>query len=351
MSFRKLSTLILIAASVLAATSCKDDKETTVAPSLSGILKFNSEEFVTPGQLVKMTPYGVSHPEKKGLGYSWKVTPGMKTMDTTRLETGLSPDGKESDGSFSYRFRDSLATYTINCTAFAKGYTSSYSTAYVTVVKPGLDGSVTGTGIKAGDPSIKFQGEDYYYISHNGLDWMRNNLASNSYGAPYANSNVVGNILGRFYSYEEAMQACPEGWRLPTDKEWTELAAAVSGKAAAEEHTTIRDIAADFMADAKMNLETMWDYWPEVGEITNKSGLSALPSGYANLGTKEDGKYPMATFKGIYEYAIFWTADKVADEEGMAYYRYIICDQPDMFVEKGDVKSFGASVRCVRESE
>ncbi len=351
MSFQKLSTLILIAAAALALTSCKDDDTASASPSLGGMLKFNSETFVKPGQLVKMTPHGAIHPDGKELGYHWKVTPGMKTADTTRLETGLGPDGKPSDGSFSYRFNDSLATYTVTCAAFAKGYTSSYSTAYITIVQPGLNGSITGTGIKEDDPNIEFQGNDYYYVSHNGLDWMRNNLANSSYGAPYENASIVSDIFGRFYSYEEAMKACPEGWRLPTDKEWAELASSINGKEAKGEHETISDIAAEFMADAKMNLETMWEYWPEVGEITNKSGISIIPSGYANLGNQEEGKYPFASFKGIYEYAIFWTADQVADEEGMAYYRYLVCDQPDMFIGKGDMKTFGANVRCVRESE
>ena len=62
-----------------------------------------------------------------------------------------------------------------------------------------------------------------------------------------------------------------------------------------------------------------------------------------------DGKYPYANFKGDYEYAAFWTADMA--EEGMAYYRYLICDQPDMQIGKGDVNTLGASVRCVRESK
>jgi hypothetical protein len=50
------------------------------------------------------------------------------------------------------------------------------------------------------------------------------------------------------------------------------------------------------------------------------------------------------------KYAVVWTADVVENEEGMAYYRYIINDQPDLMIGKGDRKSFGASVRCVRSN-
>ena len=35
----------------------------------------------------------------------------------------------------------------------------------------------------------------------------------------------------------------------------------------------------------------------------------------------------------------------------MAYYRYLICDQPDMMIAKGDPKAFGASIRCVRDAQ
>ncbi len=350
MSFRKLTPLFILAAVLTTAVSCKDDEETEVAPYLNGNLSFNVEAFVTPNQIVTMKPSGASHPDGKGVGYSWKVTPGMEKSDTVRLQNGLSPDGKESDGSFTYEFPDSLATYTVSCTAFAKDYSSLTASANVTVVQPGLDGSITGTGIKASDPKIKDGDVDYYYISHDGLDWMRTNLANPAYGSPYANAEAASDVLGRFYSYEEAMKACPEGWRLPTDKEWRELAAKINEKSAAEAFAIIPEIAADLMGDVKFNLITMWEYWPEVGDITNKGEIAILPAGYANLGEKKNGRYPMATYKGLGEYAIFWTSDKAADEEGMAYYRYLICDQPDMHVGKGDMKTFGASVRCVRES-
>jgi uncharacterized protein (TIGR02145 family) len=83
-----------------------------------------------------------------------------------------------------------------------------------------------------------------------------------------------------------------------------------------------------------------------------------IPAGYAMLGKKDNSAkndefqeytYPTAIFKGYMEYAAFWTADTVADEEGMAYYRYIIANQPDLMIGKADTKSFGASVRCIRK--
>ena len=351
MSLRKLNSFILAASMILAAVSCKKD-ETEVSPSLNGNLTFQIDEFVTPGFVAKMTPKGLSHPDGKGIGYYWKVTPGMTYADTTRLESGLNSDGYATDGTFTYWFSDSLATYTVACTGFAEGYANSYTSKYVTVVKGGLDGSVTGTSLMARDPHITVDGLTYYYVSHNGLDWFRNNLANPSYGAPYVNAEAMSDVFGRYYSYEEALKACPEGWRLPTDAEWRSMAESVNSASTSKDHDIIPGIAASFMADAEFNSNKMWEYWPAVGEITNSSMLSIIPCGYTNLGTKaQDGKYPTAAFYGVYDYAAFWTADKVESEEGMAYYRYLIVDQPDMQISKGDINTLGVSVRCVRESK
>ncbi len=109
----------------------------------------------------------------------------------------------------------------------------------------------------------------------------------------------------------------------------------------------------------------MWEYWPAVGEITDAAGISMIPAGFTSLGTADPNSeenaeksplrphmeflYPGAVFQGVKEYAVFWTGDLVEGEPGMAYYRYIIADQPDLQIGKGDINTFGASVRCVRK--
>lgn len=340
MSFRKLY-LLVFAVVALAAASCKKDDESTVYPSLEGSLSFYVPEFVVPGQIVKMVPEGISHPEGGGLGYSWKVTPGDKS-DTTKLENGI------GDGSYTYQFPDELETYTISAYAFAEGYSGASRTRYATVVKGGMtgDGSITGNGISQSDSKITVDGTDYYYTNIAGLDWFRHNLSNTSFGTPYNNDAAMSQVFGRYYSYQEAVQACPEGWRLPTNAEWVAMAQAVNPDSKITENGTITSIAASLMADIAFNGMSMWEYWPKVGEITNSSRLALIPSGYTNLGEKVDGKYPAADFYGTNEYAVFWTADNEGDS--MAYYRYVFCEEPDMILAKGDVNTFGASVRCVR---
>ncbi len=351
MKISRLISLIIFGAGIVTAMSCKKEGEDAeVLPSLEGALSFYAPTFITPGQTVSLTPKGIEHPEDKGVGFYWKVSPAMEKSDTTRLENGLSPDGKESDGTFVYTFPDSLAVYTVTCYAFAAGYTGSSSSQYVTTVRPGLEGSLTDTGISSGDTHITVDGQDYYYTRIGNLEWFRNNIGVRRGGAAYENADIMSDVLGRFYNYDDAMTACPEGWRLPSEEDWLALGSAVGCKA--ETYGVIKGVTAKLMADAKFNGVDMWTYWPAVGTITNESGFSAIPAGYMNLGPKtETGEYPEAVSSGVYEYAAFWTADAVEGESGMAYYRYIVANQPDVFISKGDKANLGASVRCVRDAQ
>ncbi len=334
MSLRKLNSILMIAAVVLAAVSCDKDKDKESLPSLEGALRFDCPSFVAPKQVVTMKPAGVKHPKGEEVGYFWKVTPTMKYNDTTDV--------------YVHWFSDTLQTYTVNCYAFAEGYNNTTFSRPVIVVKGGLDGSLTKTGIKAEDPKVSVDGIDYYYEKIGNLEWFRNNLASVKSGIPYVNEEVTSDVFGRFYNYTEAMTACPEGWRLPTEEDWMSLAEALDNPVT-EKYTTFKNVNAKLMANAYFNEIPLLEYWPIVGDVTNSSRLSLLPFGYVNLGNRnEDGKYPNAAFDGIYVYAAFWTADKVEGED-MAYYRYMISNQPEMMVGKGDVNSFGANVRCVRD--
>ena len=336
MSHRKLNILIFAIAASVCIISCKKDDETKVSPTLSGTLSFNVPEYVFPNTTVTMTPSGVTHPEDEGLGYYWKVNPTKPKADTTRFENGMDKNGKPSDGSFTFTFSDTLQTCTISGYAYAKGYSYTMKSFECTVVEGGIDKSITNLGL-AEKPSIAAGGIVYPYVTIAGLDWLCRNIADKSAGAPYRNSEEMSDVFGRYYSFEEAQTICPEGWRLPTDAEWEAAAKAFDNKMAA------------LMGNAYFNGDLMWEYWPAVGDITNESGMSMIPAGYAMLsGKNADGYYINAQFKGRNEYAAFWTADVVADEEGMAYYRYIICEQPEFQLGKADTKAFGANVRCVR---
>ena len=336
MSRKKLSLLMFAAALVIAAVSCNKDDEIETLPALGG-LYFNCPSFVAPKQVVRITPKGITPPEGKEVIYYWKVTPTMTAYDTTDL--------------FVHWFSDTLQTYIVNGYAHAEGYSTASATKEVVVVRGGIDGSLTQRDILSKDPKVTVDGVDYYYKKIGGLDWFRNNLVSKTAGASYVNLEVTSDVFGNYFSYNDALAACPEGWRLPTEEDWMSLAAALDVDVQ-EKYQIFGNVASKLFSDTRFNGVKLLQYWPEVGDITNSSRLSMVPVGYANLGTRNDeGKYPAASFDGMFEYAVMWTADKVADKEGMAYYRYLIANQPEMLVGQGDVNTFGASVRCVRDSK
>ena len=358
MNIEKLKMILLAGVLTLGVISCKKDEETSTSPSLDGHLDFSVPAYVAPLSKVSMTPRGVIHPDGEEVGYYWKVSPTMTQNDTTRYETGLDFNGKPSDGTFTHTFPDSLKTFTIYAYAFAKGYANMSDTDYCTVVSGGLERSITNLHIAQKATSYEqVGGNTYYYTTIGGNDWMMSNLANQSAGTPYYNCKAMSDVFGRYYSYDEALTACPEGWTLPTDADWVALAEAAGAKDA-QAHENISSVAAALMGNAYFNDVRMWEYWPAVGDITNETGMSIIASGFAMLGSKNaspkedqfiEYSYPNAIFKGYLEYAAFWTADKVEDEEGMAYYRYLIFDQPDLMIAKGDMKTFGASVRCIRK--
>ena len=336
MGHRTLNSILFAAALTFVAVSCEKEEETTTLPYLNGVLTVNVPEYVNIGQTITLTAKGLEHPDGEEIGYRWKVTPTMSQYDTTDV--------------FSFTFTDTLQTCTIYCYGFADGYNSSSASYSSTVVKGGPEGSIQGTDM-ATFPVYEYKGISYHYMTSGDLQWFMTNLADgDAGGAPYKSYEAMSNVFGRYYSYEEALKACPQGWRLPTEEDWMALAGEF-GAATEDKYQSIKGVASKLMANASFNGNLMWEYWPAVGEITNSSNLSLIPSGYANLGTvNEEGVYTYASFDGINRFAAVWTADMVEEEADMAYYRYLIVDQPDLLVGKGDRQSFGAAVRCVRDT-
>lgn len=366
----------------LAMLSCKKDEDSTL-PSLSGALEINGiEAFISAdanSRTITLKPSGVEHPEGKGIGYYWKVSPVMSSYDTTRFENGLNKNGQQSDGSFTYTIKDSLGTYSIYCYAYASGYYGLSAAEYVTVVRGGIQASpdepeTSITGTEVAQNGTRLEGTDYFYVTtDDNVDWIANNIADKTKGTASLKYDAMSGVFGRYYSYNEAKAVCEalptnggNAWRLPTDADWVNLVKSITTDVTefkAEVHEDIYwdndvngkpSLAARLIADGYFNGDKLWEYWPEIGVPANTSGLAVLPVGYANLGItpapKSKSAYPAALFEGAYEFAAFWTADQTEDNSDMAYYRYMYTKTPHLMIGKGYKESFGASVRCVREA-
>lgn len=166
---------------------------------------------------------------------------------------------------------------------------------------------------------------------------MRQNLAWEGAGHAYGGCDVMSDIFGRYYSWTEAQTACPDGWTLPSDADWVALGAAF-GKSA-EAGKDLQGLAGSLMQNLYFNGTRMWEFWRDV-KITDKSGLSVMPSGYM---TCDSGKFEN---KSLYKYAAFWTSDS---ENGSGVLRYIYHDKDIVYRGLMSQTDFASTVRCVRK--
>ncbi|MCM1501562.1 MAG: hypothetical protein NC115_02695 [Bacteroidales bacterium] len=356
MTFRRFSAVsIFIMAASLAMVSCKDEEETPVSPSLDGTLRFSVPQYVDVDETLSMTATGVTHPEGDDhkLGVYWKISPDMEINDTS--DVAFDP---EKGASMTYKLKGKIQSYTITCGVFASGYSSSIVTRSTTAVKGGMDGtgSITEAGISASDRTFvdSRDGKVYYITTIGDKVWFRHNLAyggeitaagkSLGHGIPYLDCEAMTDVFGLYYTQEQAVNACPDGWRIPSENDWLDMANSVawadkdlSGKTFMKGQD-FSGLAGALMADALFNGNELWEYWPQV-KITNSSGLSALSAGYAIIA---DGANK---FDGSTEYAAFWTSEKDSEKGS---YRYIRDDSADVYIGTG-YGSFAASARCVRD--
>lgn len=335
MKFNRYIFAFLAAAALFAG--CKKDDEDT-KPSLSGTITFGSiPAYVQKGDSFHIVASGAYRKSKTDtlVGY-YIYDPITTKYDTIRYEGQTGP----AEGDFVVK-KDSLASFSLNVTAFAKGYYGTSSSASFVVVNPSLDtlqGSLTGhhLGYEAGTPFTDARDNQQYYASSTASGgWMLQNLAWKGAGHPFADAEAMNYIAGRFYNWDEAMTACPAGWRLPTDADFVALA----GAGAARE--TIPGAAGSLKGDVSFNGTKLWTYQNSTIELTNDGFFTAMPWGYLTVsGT-------VTSFKQYTSMAAFWTADPVDTENALV--RYLKVDSNDILAAAMDKKSFCASVRCIKE--
>lgn len=324
-----------LAVSVALAAGCKKE-QTTETKMLSGDLNVSMPEFVQPGYTKTFkidTLMTLSCPDGDPIGYYFT------DPDTGVRDTLVTADGVIRSHYYTVTVPDKLKSLSLTLTAFMPAnsdYTGQTASVRFTVVRSGWDGKGSITQFNAQSTGSFMDGRDdraYFFNRVAGLDWMRQNLAWEGSGRPYGDCEAMSDIFGRYYTWEEAQQACPEGWRLPTDAEWAAL------QAGGEAGKDIYGLAGRLMGDLYFNGTKMWEYWREV-KITDELGLSVMPAGYAATGAGPGG------FDGLYEYAAFWTSD---ESDGMGVCRYIYQDRDIVYRGRLSKKDFAASVRCVRQ--
>lgn len=155
-----------------------------------------------------------------------------------------------------------------------------------------------------------------------GKQWMTENLTVST-EASYCYEDVELNCRrdGRLYTWESAQRGCQslgQGWRLPTNDEWRQLAKSYGG---------VRDDSADNGSAAYGALV-----------MGGNSGFNARLGG----SRASDGRYARLNAHGFY-----WTASE-SDSAHAWFYNF---GQGGLSLNRhsGGEKQMAASVRCVRE--
>jgi uncharacterized protein (TIGR02145 family) len=155
-------------------------------------------------------------------------------------------------------------------------------------------------------------------------EWMAENLnyATESKSWYYDNSDSLGAIYGRLYCWDEALNACPAGWSLPSDEEWKIL----------ERHLGI--------PDSTLNV---------LGYIGTDQGTRLKAGGDTGFNVLMGGYYFERWVKSFYyigQYATFWTS--TSEDEECAFIRDFSINDPTIFRNSQSKNYMRFSVRCIK---
>ncbi|MDA3893894.1 MAG: FISUMP domain-containing protein [Salinivirgaceae bacterium] len=160
----------------------------------------------------------------------------------------------------------------------------------------------------------------------------------------YYNNNVNGEkyIYGALYTFAAAKKACPTGWHLPSDAEWTILVNFLITNGYNWDSTIIEDKIAKSLASSNG-----WNSSSREGAVgydqssNNRSRFTALPGG------TRGGSSTPGTFDFLGNTGYWWSS--TAYDDSKSYYRYLYYNRDNTEGGQVSLKSFGISVRCVKD--
>jgi len=142
----------------------------------------------------------------------------------------------------------------------------------------------------------------------------------------YKNNPDNGDRYGKLYNWyavNDSRGLAPEGWKIPSDEDWSRLTDFLGGES---------------VAGKKMKYTDFWaDNDGESGNGTNESGFSGLPGGF---------RYGNGSFYGVGKDGSWWSSTETGT---------LIAWSRSLDYSVGNVygynygKTFGFSVRCLRD--
>jgi uncharacterized protein (TIGR02145 family) len=183
-------------------------------------------------------------------------------------------------------------------------------------------------------------GQTYQTVTLGDQTWLAQNLnyeTDNSwcYGDDPANCENYG----RLYDWEAALTACPDGWHLGSDEEWSTLIKYLDPKADSSAILIESEIAGGMMK-ATGTIEGGTGLWrrPNTG-ATNVSGFSAVPGGT---------RFATGFFNMLGQHAMFWTSTEY--NANSAWFRML--DYGVSAITRDNTvitKAYAVSVRCLMD--
>ena len=183
-------------------------------------------------------------------------------------------------------------------------------------------------------------GQTYRTVTIGSQIWMAENLnykvdGSRCYGDSIENCTKYG----RYYTWEAALEACPEGWHLPDSTEWATLRESV-GEDAAKALSSTTDWKNTALTDPSYYCGTA--YIDLVG--TDSYGFAVLPAG-----VYIDEEIDVVRSK---TQAWFWTKTEAylrKSPEPSTSFANVAFFQSDMGIGGLQSKSEKFSVRCIKD--
>jgi uncharacterized protein (TIGR02145 family) len=220
---------------------------------------------------------------------------------------------------------------------------------YIRAFATNNDGTAYGNQISFITNQSDFDGNIYHPIIIGTQIWLKENLSSTHYQngdaipkldgstywidktsglyCDYNDDPSISAIYGRLYNWyavNDSRNICPIGWHVATDNDWEILTTELGGSN---------------IAGGRIK-ETGNAHWTGLNDgANNSSGFTALPAG-------RRFDYGINPYANLYTDTFFWTATEFSTTN--AWGRFLYTSNAMLMKGNFDAKSFGFSIRCIR---